>query len=72
MKTPEYEYEFKTRWYGRKAYTWAFVKQFGDWISLGDPWPSAKWPKKALSHWTILTLSPTLVLNVIESGKLES
>lgn len=51
------EYKFERRWYGKGiAYTWAWVKFAGEWISLGDPWPSKQWPKKELAKFTTIAI----------------
>ena len=47
-----YPVRFERRAYGRGAvYTWAEVMlDPGNWVSLGDPWPGAKWPEQVLQH----------------------
>ena len=37
------------RRYGNTTFTWAnIVKPDGDWLCLGDPWPSVTIPKRQL------------------------
>jgi hypothetical protein len=51
------EFSFDRRWYGKGiCYTWAFVMHAGEWVSLGDPWPAARWPKKELEKWAIIAI----------------
>jgi hypothetical protein len=43
------EFRFQRRKYpGNAFYTWAFVKDGEEWVSLGDPWPAVHWPSQEL------------------------
>ena len=51
------EFQFERRRYGTTTYTWAFVKHNGEWLSLGDPWPAVRWPKKELDKYGKLAIA---------------
>ena len=39
---------FERRRYSRTFYCWAYLHNGSEVIGLGDPWPAANWPKRAL------------------------
>lgn len=51
------EFSFDRRRYGTTTYTWAFVKHNNEWLSLGDPWPAVRWPKKELDKFGKLAIA---------------